>query len=112
MAELLNRCVLSDGGKSLSSEEEEAVIGEMERLAPQVELELDLTCPECSYRFLLPFDTTAFFFEEMVLRGDTLLHEIHALAFYYHWNETEILKLERSRRRAYLKLLNESLSQD
>lgn len=112
VAELLSRCLLSDGGKSLSSEEEDAVIAEMERLAPQVELELDLTCPECSHRFLLPFDTTAFFFEEMVLRGDTLLREIHALAFYYHWSETEILKLERSRRRAYLRLLNESLSQD
>jgi hypothetical protein len=110
--ELLNRCVLDDGGDPLSAEERQAVIAEMEQLAPQVDLELDLTCPECAERFLLPFDTTAFFFEEMASKGDALLHEIHALAFYYHWSESDILQLERRRRRAYLALLNDSLRQD
>jgi hypothetical protein len=110
--ELLNRCILDDGDNPLSVEERQAVIAEMERLAPQVDLELDLTCPECAERFLLPFDTTAFFFEEMASKGNALLHEVHALAFYYHWSETEILKLDRHRRRAYLSLLNDSLRQD
>src|SRR5271155_56198 len=110
--ELLRRCVLDDDGSQLSAEEQSAVIAEMERLAPQVELELDLTCPECSHHFLLPFDTTAFFFEEMAFKGEELLREVHALAFYYHWSESEILRLDRRRRRAYLTLLNESLRQD
>jgi hypothetical protein len=110
--ELMRRCVVDDGGSELSTEEQNAVIAEMERLAPQVELELDLTCPECFHHFLLPFDITAFFFEEMAFKGEELLQEVHALAFYYHWSEAEILKLDRSRRRAYLALLNESLRQD
>jgi len=110
--ELLNRCVLDDGGKPLSAEEQSLVIAEMEQRAPHIDLELELTCPECSEFFLLPFDTTTFFFEEMAFKGDTLLREVHALAFYYHWSETEILKLDRRRRRAYLALLNESLRQD
>jgi hypothetical protein len=112
VAELLKRCVLDDGGESLSSDEQNALITEMERLAPQVDLELDLACPNCAEQFLMPFDTTAFFFEEMASKGDALLREIHALAFYYHWSETDILKLERRRRRAYLALLNDSLRQD
>jgi hypothetical protein len=111
-AELLNRCVLDDGGKPLSAEETVVVIMEMERRAPHLDLELDLICPECEGSFSLPFDTTAFFLEEMASRGDELLREVHALAYHYHWNETEILQLERSRRRAYLKLLNESLGRD
>ena len=110
--DLLNRCVLDDGGKPLSAEEQSIVIAEMEQRAPHIDLELELTCPECSEFFLLPFDTTTFFFEEMAFKGDALMREVHALAFYYHWSETEILKLDRRRRRAYLALLNESLRQD
>jgi hypothetical protein len=110
--ELFRRCILDDGGCALSTEDQSRVIAEMEQLAPQIELELDLTCPECSHHFLLPFDTTAFFFDEMAFKSDELLHEVHALAFYYHWSEGDILKLDRRRRRAYLALLNESLRQD
>jgi T4 bacteriophage base plate protein len=110
--ELLNRCVLDNGGEPLSAEEKETVAAEMEQLAPQVELELDLSCPECHEHFLLPFDTTAFFLDEMAFKSEELLREIHALAFHYHWSEAEILNLERRRRRAYLALLNESLRLD
>lgn len=109
---LLDRCVVGDGVQPLSGEDREALIVEMERLAPQVDVELDLTCPECTHEFMLPFDTTSFFFEEMAVKSDELLHEVHALAFYYHWSESEILSLERRRRRAYLALLNEALRQD
>jgi hypothetical protein len=109
---LLDRCIVDHGAQALSGEDREALIAEMERLAPQVDVELDLTCPECSHEFMLPFDTTSFFFEEMAVKSDELLREVHALAFYYHWSESEILGLERRRRRAYLALLNEALRQD
>ncbi len=111
-AELLKRCILDDGGRQLSADECDTVIAFMERVAPQLDLELDLKCPECSKQFLAPFDTTAFFFEEMALKDEELLREIHVLAFYYHWSETEILRLERNRRRAYLRLLNAFLRPD
>ena len=109
---LLGRCLIDDAAKPLSGEEREALIAEMERLAPQINVELDLTCPECSHAFVLPFDPAAFFLEEVAVKGDELLHEVHALAFYYHWSEGEILSLERRRRRAYLALLHEALRQD
>jgi hypothetical protein len=110
--ELLDRCVLDDGGRPLSSEERAAVVEKMERLAPQVDLELDLVCPECSHSFAAPFDTTMFFFEEMRINSRQLLREVHTLAFYYHWSESDILGLRRARRREYLGLLNETLRQD
>jgi hypothetical protein len=111
-SELLKRCILDDGGRPLSADECDSLIAFMERMAPQLDLELDLKCPECSHQFFFPFDTTAFFLEEMALKGEELLREIHVLAFYYHWSETEILRLERDRRRAYLKLLNAFLRPD
>ncbi len=106
---LLARCTLDDGGGALSAEEREAVVTAMEQAAPRVELDLDLTCPECSYQFAMPFDTSSFFLDEMRIRGDLLLREIHAIAFYYHWTEGEILRLPRDRRRAYLSLLSDAV---
>jgi hypothetical protein len=109
---ILDRCILGDGGSRLSLQEREAVIEAMERTAPEVDLELDLSCPECGKTFLVRFDTTAFFFDEMRISAKQLLRELHALAFYYHWSEAEILRLRRDRRRAYLGLLNETARQD
>ena len=109
---LMDRCLLDDGGVPLSPEERQTVSEAMERMAPQVELELDLTCPDCSRPFVVPFDTTTFFFDEMRMNAGRLLREVHALAFYYHWTEADILRLRRDRRREYLALLSDTLRQE
>jgi predicted RNA-binding Zn-ribbon protein involved in translation (DUF1610 family) len=109
---LLDRCVLETGGKSFSIADRETIADAMEELAPQVDLELDLVCPDCGNQFLAPFDTTAFFLNEMRVSSVQLLREIHSLAFYYHWSQAEILGLRRDRRRTYLGLLSEALRQE
>jgi hypothetical protein len=109
---LLQRCISGEDRVEFSDAERESVIAEMERLAPRADLDLDLTCPECGCQFVAPFDTTAFFFEEMRTRSGQLLREVHTLAFYYHWSEADILGLGRRRRQAYLNLLSESLRQE
>lgn len=109
---LLDRCLIDNGGMPLSLAERDVVSDAMERLAPEVELELDLTCPGCGHLFVEPFDITVFFFKEMRVNAHMLLREIHHLAFYYHWNESDILSLNRERRRAYLALLSDALRQD
>jgi hypothetical protein len=106
---LLRRCIVDDGGTALGVAEREAVVEAMDRLAPQVDLELDLTCPECSHAFLAPFDITTFFVHEMAVNAAQLLRETHVLALAYHWSEADILRLARDRRRAYLDLLHETL---
>lgn len=109
---LLERCLEDDGGMPLSPDEQATVGDAMERLAPQIDLELELACPECGHTFSGPFDPATFFFDEMRTSAALLLREIHYLAFYYHWSETEILRLSRDRRRAYLALLSETLHQE
>ena len=106
---LLSRCVIDDGGTPLTHAERAAVIGEMDRLAPQIDLELELNCPECGHLFTTPFDCTAFFFSEIRAQSRHLMREVHYLALHYHWSEAEILGLQRDRRREYLALLNETL---
>jgi hypothetical protein len=108
--EMFQRCLVDDGGRPPSPEEQQAIIGAMEHAAPLVDLELDLTCPECGHQFLQPLDTTSYFFDALNVDSKQLLHEIHALALYYHWSEADILSLRRDRRREYLGLLHESLS--
>lgn len=106
---LLLRCVMDDGGTPLTVAERAAVIAEMDRLAPQIDLELELNCPECGHSFTTPFDCTAFFFSEIRAQSRHLMREVHYLALHYHWSEAEILGLQRDRRREYLALLNETL---
>ncbi len=97
---------------SLSDRERDAVIAEMERVAPRIELEMALVCPYCSHQFVEPFDTTAHFLAEMRIGRKQLMREVHSLAFYYHWSEAEILGLSRPRRREYLDLLHDSVRGD
>ena len=106
---LLARCVIDDGGLPLSAEERDALIADMEAHAPQIDLELDLSCPECGHSFTTPFDCTSFFFSEIRAHSRHLMREVHYLALHYHWSESEILNLQRDRRRGYLALLNETL---
>jgi hypothetical protein len=106
---LLARCLLDEGGVALLPSEQSAVIEAMDQLAPQLELELDLVCPECNNQFVTLFDTTLFFLSEMRTNGRQLAREVHHLALHYHWSEAEILSLTRWRRHMYLSLLSESL---
>jgi hypothetical protein len=106
-AALLERCLLEQPPGGLAPEQQDMVGDVMERVAPRVEIELDLGCPECGAAFEAPFDLTAFFYAELRATSRLLLREIHSLALYYHWSEAEILGLTRAKRRAYLALLGE-----
>jgi len=108
---LLDRCLVGQEAIVLTAAERAMIGAAMERLAPQLDLEFELACPECEHRFVLPFDLTTFFFAELRSNSRHLLREIHVLAFHYHWGEGEILGLTRTRRREYLALLSEATAQ-
>jgi len=101
---LLQRCLVS--GQLVAQEDHEMIISAIEAHSPRVDLELDVHCPECGHGFLVPFDTTAFFLQELRVRQDQLLREVHALAINYHWSEREILGMVHAKRRAYLEVLS------
>jgi hypothetical protein len=66
---------------------------------------MDLTCPECGHAFVHLLDFPSLFFAEVALRREQLYREVHVLALHYHWSESEILGLSRTKRRTYLDLL-------
>jgi hypothetical protein len=66
-------------------------------------------CPTCVAHLELVIDPFALLARELRLGGDRLFAEVHALAFHYHWPESEILALPRPRRWRYLELLGREL---
>lgn len=72
---------------------------------------IETTCHECGRPFLAPFDIADFFFAEFNSSLDRLYREVHFLAYHYHWSEGAIMAMPLSKRRIFLDLLNDELTQ-
>jgi hypothetical protein len=115
---LLERCVTGADGagdgpaalvERMGPRAREEVERAMEANAPAVELEMDLSCPECGRAFTAPWDLQDFFFGELRTSRDLLYRQIHYLAYHYHWSEREIMELPRDKRLAYIEVLAEEM---
>jgi hypothetical protein len=82
---------------------------EMLRVAPRIELNMDVICPECTRVFTAPFDLQDFFFGEMRTSRDLLYREVHYLAYHYHWSEKEIMEMPKDARRNYIEILADEI---
>jgi hypothetical protein len=115
---LLARCIQRIGQStpaddreidSLSPLARKEIEAEMERLAPKVELDMEMNCPECGRLFVAPFDLQSFFFGELRAGGDLLYREVHYLAYHYHWSEHEIMDMTVEKRRKYINVLADEI---
>jgi len=113
---LLHRCVTGvyDGDTPLEKWSAEWLLDipdHMEALDPQAELRLEVACPECGERFPAMLDAASYLLEEIAAHAEDLYRQVHALAFHYHWSESEILGLSPVKRRRYLDLLSDHFSE-
>ena len=104
--QLLARCLRHASGEAvnlpaLNEEEVERIGAAFDQLALGVPLNGEASCPKCEAETTVPFEPL-----EWVSRmaGD-LLDQVHEIASYYHWPESEILELPRQRRLSYLRRL-------
>jgi hypothetical protein len=95
---------------SLPSPVGDAISSAMAEFDPQAEIDLDLACPSCGASFSIVFDTAMFFLQELDERAAHLTHEVHTLAWNYHWSEREILQMSRRRRARYLELVVDAVA--
>ncbi len=118
LAELLARCIHSIGSMQIESPEQIENLSplarmeierEMLRVAPKIELNMDVNCPECARLFTVPFDLQDFFFGEMRTSRDLLFREVHYLAYHYHWSEKEIMEMPKNQRRNYIEILADEI---
>ena len=82
---------------------------QIELIAPALEPTMSGDCPECGAPFVIPFNLMKFFWSELKSSRDSLLREVHYLAFHYHWSEGEIMAMPREKRRMYIELLAEEI---
>jgi hypothetical protein len=111
-AALLQRCTarLDAAGTAtpVPAEAAEAVAAEMARLDPGADLRLTLSCTGCGAEWTSLFDIGAYLWREVDAEARRLLVEVDALARAYSWSESEILRLSRARRQAYLELAGQA----
>jgi hypothetical protein len=115
---LLSRCIERIGPhespdeqriSALSAAARSEIEQRMEELAPKVGQAMDTTCAECGRPFTAPFDIHRFFFGELRTDDDVLYHEVHYLAYHYHWSEREIMQLTRDKRQKYIEVLADAI---
>lgn len=117
LTELLNRCLITVGGKSANPETVKKLSAktrlEIEKAifeaAPYVDFEMNGTCPECGRQFCVPFNLQDFFFGELRINEELLYREVHYLAYHYHWSEQEIMGMPKDKRRHYIEVLAEEI---
>lgn len=117
---LLYRCIrdVKKNGRKLISENllpetvADTISRRMAQLDPQSEILLNMTCPVCGNEFMANFDIGNFFLKELAAHSQDVFHEVHLLAWNYHWDEGDILDMTRARRQIYLNMLAEVLNTD
>lgn len=81
----------------------------MAAAAPGPAMTMEASCPGCGRAFLVPLDIADLFFGEARVTEDLLYRQVHYLAYHYHWGESEILSMPRSKRLRYVELLSEEI---
>ncbi|CAN5756500.1 hypothetical protein BH09MYX1_BH09MYX1_37840 [soil metagenome] len=84
-----------------------AIVETMESAAPLLDAELLATCPECAASNTVAFDVQSHLLGAIIREHTARAHEIHRLTIGYGWSLTEILRLSRTRRRAFNLLASE-----
>lgn len=109
---LLEQCLLDviyeDEAASkdrLPAEVVEAMVRRMAEADPQADIQLALSCPECSHEWQMAFDIVLFLWNEINGWALRILQDVHMLASAYGWSEAEILSMSSWRRQAYLDLV-------
>src|SRR5262249_11216192 len=94
---LLRRCVASvvatDGApiEEFPAALRDQLPAMMAELDSQAEINLRITCAACGGAFAAVFDTANYLFQELQAGMRHLDHEVHLLAYHYHWSPSEIL---------------------
>jgi hypothetical protein len=112
MEKLVRACVISSDPclpSNLDNNFISVLSSKLEKLDPQADLLLDMSCPVCKDSFQTSFNAEDFVYRELSALGKELEYEIHWLAFYYHWSEDAILSMTTKKRKRYVDLINRTL---
>lgn len=102
---LLERCCLDEHS---ALDYSDTMIAEVELQIgvadPASDIRFDFTCASCAHTWDERLDIAAWCWDEVEMRAQQLLSDVHRLAWAYGWSETQILALGDVRRRVYLEM--------
>jgi hypothetical protein len=103
---LLARCAeaFDADGRQVALPEalQDAALEQLDAMHEAAEISVVLVCPGCAVRQTVYVDVVSFLWDEIRPAAQSLLGEVHELAWAYGWAESAILAMSPSRRRAYL----------
>lgn len=102
---LLASCTLAGNVSQIDDVLLREVEDALDTLDPQASLVLILQCVVCGHAGEAQLDPGALLWDEIDVRAQALLLEVHRLASAYGWGEEQILALSPARRALYLALL-------
>jgi len=109
---LLQRCILQASCEGAAVTHQELPVDVVAQLTnqmveadPQAEIQLALNCAACGHEWQALFDILSFFWAELVAQAKRLLQEVHTLARFYGWRESDILAMSARRRQSYLEMV-------
>ncbi|WP_322513380.1 hypothetical protein [Chloroflexus sp.] len=109
MRHLIERCLI-DAPATLSEGELTAIATAMAAADPLLDLQIELTCPDCGHAWAAPFDVAGFVWQELDRWARQALRDVHTLARAYGWRESDILALSPRRRALYLQMVHDERS--
>ena len=111
---MLARCVVTPGEASSPLEDatvRQRLAAEIERLSPQLDCEVQTSCPKCGETFSTQLDPAAWIIAELSRGQSAYERDLHLLGFHYHWPLRELLSLSRGQRGRYVRMLQRELQQ-
>jgi hypothetical protein len=109
VSELLTRCTVAVPPALTYAEAAPLVEDAIERAAPRVDLEVEARCPECGHVLTTALDVAWLALSDLAGDPGDIWHDVHVLAWNYHWPESEILALTPKARRRYIDLITQEL---
>lgn len=101
---LIGLCLCSNEDLEFTTEDLDKIEVALDDISPGIVTSINAECPECGAEHQIHLDP--YYLMQKGL-GKDLFSEIHIIASHYHWSETEILALSRSRREVYLGLIDQ-----
>lgn len=105
-AALMQRCLIS-GQEAAASMDLDAKLAEV---APVLETEMGATCPECGHESSVRFDVQGYLLQSLINDRERLTWEVHRLANAYGWRLKDILKLSRTQRKQFARLIEAEMA--
>lgn len=101
----LVRACLEGAGDPAEMPDPAQVETALEQAFPLLDVAIEFTCPACESAFSRRFDAGAYLWGDVERLAEGLIEDIHRLASAYGWSESEIMRMSRRRREAYLSRL-------